>query len=65
MKVKRLEEEREKSLKADVDLERDKKATPDIVATIDEDGDLNRPFNESNATTQKPEIMNWKPKQMT
>ena len=44
MKVKRLEEEREKSLKADVDLERDKKATPDIVATIDEDGDLNRPF---------------------
>lgn len=66
--MKRLEEEREKSLKAEADLERDRKASPEIVAgkssAVDGDGDSddrdNRSFNESNSTTQKAETTNRK-----
>ncbi|KAJ0021313.1 hypothetical protein Pint_31273 [Pistacia integerrima] len=63
LKVKRLEEEREKSMKAEeADLERERKASPDIIAGkfSSADGDEsdereNRSFNESNSTTQKAE----------
>lgn len=60
LKVKRLEEEREKSMKPETDLESDRKATPEIVAAVDGDGDSNRSFNESNSTTQKAETTNKK-----
>lgn len=60
LKVKRLEEEREKSVKREADLESDRKATPEIVAAVDGDGDSNRSFNESNSTTQKAEMTNKK-----
>ncbi|KAJ0084810.1 hypothetical protein Patl1_29869 [Pistacia atlantica] len=63
LKVKRLEEEREKSMKAEeADLERERKASPHIIAGkfSSADGDEsdereNRSFNESNSTTQKAE----------
>lgn len=62
LKVKRLEEEREKSMKPEADLESDRKATPEIKAAVDGDGDgdSNRSFNESNFTTQKAETTNKK-----
>lgn len=60
LKVKRLEEERERSMKPEADLESDRKATPEIVAAVDGDGDSNRSFNESNSTTQKAETTNKK-----
>ncbi|KAL5765086.1 hypothetical protein ACOSQ2_017680 [Xanthoceras sorbifolium] len=61
MKVKRLEEERERSVKADADLERETKASEEIVARkssaaeANSDERDNRSFNESNSTTQKAE----------
>ncbi|KAH9740918.1 DNA-binding bromodomain-containing protein [Citrus sinensis] len=58
--VKRLEEEREKSMKPEADLESDRKAMPEIEAAVDGDGDSNRSFNESNSTTQKAETTNKK-----
>lgn len=60
LKVKRLEEEREKSMKPEADLESDRKAMPEIEAAVDGDGDSNRSFNESNSTTQKAETTNKK-----
>ncbi|KAK3205050.1 hypothetical protein Dsin_019096 [Dipteronia sinensis] len=62
MKVKRLEEDRERNGKVDADLERETKASPEIVAgkssAVEANSDErdNRSFNESNSTTQKAEM---------
>ncbi|EOY32463.1 DNA-binding bromodomain-containing protein, putative isoform 1 [Theobroma cacao] len=61
LKVKRLVEERDRSLKEEADLDdRLNKPAPDIIAgepaAGDDSGDLDdRSFNESNSTSQKPE----------
>ncbi|TYI77238.1 hypothetical protein E1A91_D06G130800v1 [Gossypium mustelinum] len=62
LKVKRLEEERERSSKEETDLDdRQNILSPDTVAGTpaggDGSGDLDdRSFNESNSTSQKPEL---------
>ncbi|KAK1555362.1 hypothetical protein Q3G72_025378 [Acer saccharum] len=62
MKVKRLEEDRERNGKVVADLERETKASPEIVAgkssAVEANSDErdNRSFNESNSTTQKAEM---------
>ncbi|KAK2641357.1 hypothetical protein Ddye_023120 [Dipteronia dyeriana] len=62
MKVKRLEEDRERNGKADADLDRETKASPEIFAgkssAVEANSDErdNRSFNESNSTTQKAEM---------
>lgn len=61
MKVKRLEEEREQTVKTDTDLKGETKTPPKIGAgkltamEADSDEGENRSFNESNSMTQKPE----------
>ncbi|GLT82320.1 hypothetical protein SLE2022_007100 [Rubroshorea leprosula] len=60
LKVKKLEEERQRSLKEEADLGRDTNLSPEIVAgkpAVEEDSGErdDRSFNESNSTSQKPE----------